>query len=249
MQLQDYLNVIKRRWWIAVIAMVIAAAVAFGYSSTQPKIYESSVQLRGQPGKPDAGLYSVIQQQLQSYTARFSSTDLANEINQRGGFDLSPDAILSKFHVQAQTDKYIFIITVDDVNPQRAKQIADIAADVLVDENLAAIEGLNSDQQIYIQKNSPASLPDKPSSPRTNLLTAAGAGLGLVLGLILMFVVEFFDNTLKDENDIKRYTNLEILGQIPRRRAKRNAPTATAPAFGSNGTVYKPESASEIKSK
>ena len=105
MQLKDYLNVIRKRWWLVAITIVVAAAVAFVYSSLQPKIYESTVQLSGDIGKKgDGGLYNGLKQQLQAYPPLFTSTDFANQINQRAKLDLPADAILGKFHVQAQPE-------------------------------------------------------------------------------------------------------------------------------------------------
>lgn len=241
MQLKDYFNVIRTRWWLAAIAIVVAAGVAFVYSSGQPKLYESTVTLIGKVGKQgDAGLYNGLQQQLQSYTARFTSTDLANQINQDGKLDLNPDQIISEMHVQSHPTDYTFVITVDDASPERAKKIADVSADFLVIENQIAIAGLNPDQQVYVQKNAPASLPDKPYSPRTLLLTGAGAGLGLVFGAILMFVIEFLDDTLKDPSDIERYSGLNTLGQIPRRKTSNSRSQSTLGQMNiSNNSINK----------
>jgi capsular polysaccharide biosynthesis protein len=218
--LKDYLNVIRKRWWLALITVLVAAGVAFGYSSTQPKLYESTVVLRGDVGKPDAGLYNSLQQLLKTYNALFTSTDFANQINQQAGLDRQPQDILAEIHVQAQPDNYEFVINVDDRSPENARKIADEAANILITKNLADNEGLNPDQEVFIVKNSPASLPDKPYSPRTLLLSGAGTGLGLVLGVIFMFVAEFLDDTIKDETDVSRYANLKALGVIPTWRTK-----------------------------
>ena len=192
-----------------------------------------------------------MKQQLQAYPPLFTSTDFANQINQRARLDLPPDVILGKFHVQAQPDILILVIKVDDASPQQAQKIADASADIIIEKNLSDIEGLNPDQQVYINKLAPANLPDKPSSPRTNLLTGAGAGVGLVLGAILMFVIEFLDNTLKDPRDIERYTGLNTLGQIPRWKVggPRSQPLSSQPNVSNNGLNKATSEQSGIKSK
>ena len=40
--------------------------------------------------------------------------------------------------------------------------------------------------------------------------------LGLVLGLILAFALEFTDTTLKNADDVQRYLGLNTVGLIPR---------------------------------
>jgi capsular polysaccharide biosynthesis protein len=43
----------------------------------------------------------------------------------------------------------------------------------------------------------------------------AGAILGLVLGVLLAFVLEYLDDTLKSSGDVERFTGLTTLGVIP----------------------------------
>ncbi|MEI7556166.1 Wzz/FepE/Etk N-terminal domain-containing protein [Candidatus Chlorohelix sp.] len=215
MQLKDYINVLKKRWWLALLVAVIAAGVAFGYSLSQPKTYQAIAKLQGDVGKPDNNLWASLKEQINGYTARFDSVEFAAAINERGKFDLPIDEIRGKIKVQARPAEYTFVITVEDTDAKRAASIANTSGQILVDENEQKIAGYNQDQQTYIKLTSPAATPDKPNSPRTNLNTAAGAALGLVIGLIFIFAVEFFDDTIKSEEELKRLTGLTVLGSVP----------------------------------
>lgn len=215
MRIKDYINIIVKRWWLAVLVAIVAAAVAFGYSLTQPKTYEATAKLIGSVGKPDNGLYEALKQQINSYPSRFSSTDFATLIDQRGKFDLGADVLIGKIKVQALPAQFTFVIQVTDTEGKRASDIANTAAQILVDENNLAIANLSQDQQVYLANAAPAGIPDRPSGPRTNLNTLAGLILGLIIGLILIFAVELLDDSLKNEEDVEKLTGLVIMGAVP----------------------------------
>src|SRR5439155_19403678 len=62
----------------------------------------------------------------------------------------------------------------------------------------------------------PANLPENPVAPKRFLLTVAGFGAGLVLGLLLAMIFEsrrLF--TIQTTEDAKHYTGLPVLAAIP----------------------------------
>jgi len=230
MRLKDYLNILKKRWWLAVLVALVAGGVAFGYSLTQPKTYQAVAKLQGDVGKADNNLWASIREQINSYPGRFDSSEFASLISDRGKFDLPADAIRGKIKVQARPSEYTFVITVDDTNAKRAADIANTAAQILVDENEQKIAGYNQDQQTYIKNTSPAAVPNQPNGPRTNLNTAAGLALGLVIGLIFIFAIEFFDDTLKSEEEVGRFTGMTVLGAVPAWKHTGQAIVKSSPA-------------------
>ncbi len=60
-----------------------------------------------------------------------------------------------------------------------------------------------------------ASLPPAPFAPKRQSIVPIGAVVGLVLGLVVIAVREFKDNSLKNLKDARLYTQLSILGSIP----------------------------------
>ncbi len=58
--------------------------------------------------------------------------------------------------------------------------------------------------------------PDEPIKPRKMLNLAIGGILGLMLGVMLVFFLEYMDNTIKNTEDVERILNLPILGVIPK---------------------------------
>ena len=215
MQLKEYLKIIQKRWWLAIVVALAAAAVAYVYSATQPKIYETDVTLVGKPAKSDTGLDNSVKSSLQRFQSTVPTANMAALIDQRARLDLSPDQILGKLKVKATPDQFTLKITVDDTDGKRAALIANTAAALVIEQNLADQSIAPDDSKIFYDVTARAYVPDKPSQPRTLLNTGAAAALGLLLGLILIFVVEFFDNTIRTEEDVEQLTGLNVLGVVP----------------------------------
>jgi succinoglycan biosynthesis transport protein ExoP len=60
-----------------------------------------------------------------------------------------------------------------------------------------------------------ASLPISPTEPKRPLIISIGAGLGLLLGLVIAGAREMKDTSLKNLKDVRAYTQMAILGSIP----------------------------------
>jgi capsular polysaccharide biosynthesis protein len=230
LQLKEILNIIRKRWWLALVVALAAMVVAFFYSVAQPKIYETSVIVLGKPAKPDENLNNTIKSEVRRLPTTLKSTDTAARIDQRGHFDLGPAAIAAKITALPKPDEFYLLITVDDTVPERAANIANAAADIIHDDNLLAVALAPDDSKIFFDKTAKAPVPDRPSTPRTNLNTAAAGALGLVVGLILIFVVDFFDTRIQTPEDLERLTGLNVLGTIPSWRPD----SAAGPKVGFN---------------
>lgn len=76
----------------------------------------------------------------------------------------------------------------------------------------------------------PASLPDHPFSPNRPLLIGAGAGAGLVLGLILALGVELLSHPVRSPKQIESL-GLPVIGIVPLLKTKTKSRSGRLPAF------------------
>lgn len=73
----------------------------------------------------------------------------------------------------------------------------------------------NKKQGEILEPLDPPSVPTDPTSPNRPLVVSVGAGVGLVLGLVLAGAREMKDTSLKNLKDVRAYTHMSILGSIP----------------------------------
>jgi protein tyrosine kinase modulator len=94
--------------------------------------------------------------------------------------------------------------------------ILDAAGIVLTSNGITPVRGKFVDQPILAQIDN-ASL-DKVSSSLTKDVTNAAIRviLGVVAAIVLAFLLEYLDNSVRDESDAKRILELPVLGAIPK---------------------------------
>jgi len=60
-----------------------------------------------------------------------------------------------------------------------------------------------------------ARIATKPTKPKRTLIILVGVIVGLIFGIMLAFVREFMDDKIKTEDDVRKITDLALLGTIP----------------------------------
>lgn len=100
---------------------------------------------------------------------------------------------------------------------ERLESTMDLLADKMTETRIARSIDLGQTSVLVV---SPASTPDKPVSPNTNLNMALAFVLGLMVCTGLAFVLEHLDYTIKTAEDVDAHLGLPVLGAIPDANAK-----------------------------
>lgn len=228
MRFRDYWNIFSKRWWVIVLVAAAACASSFAYAKLQTPVYRSEVVLTVSPSRIDYGLTLTVNDLLTQYQMELSSRHLAGVVNDDLKLDLPPETLLSKVKVQAVSNGYLLDMTVDDTDPNRARDIAYDWAQKFIEEHDALMAPIDPSQRIIIQ------LLDKPLSgtlffPKTKQYVMAAGVLGVVVGAVLAFLLEYLDDSLKTTDDVERYISLPVVGMIP------TAANGAVPTARSNG--------------
>lgn len=94
-------------------------------------------------------------------------------------------------------------------SPELSQIIANAVADIAPDRITEFMDGSSVKVVDY------AKLPEFPSSPNVTKNTAMGFVLGCVLSLGLIFLMEFMDTRIKNEDDLKKLFDYPVIGVIP----------------------------------
>jgi len=220
MLLSDYVNILRRRWWVILLTAFVAAASGYAFGKIQfalgNTLYRSEATYQVVANQLDQGLYLVLQTKMNSYRNLALAPKELDKISQQLQLDRDADWLLNK-HVAIQVlpDEQKMVIQTTYPDAATAPRLADaIGANMvgLVAAQNASLEGSSRINVIEIQS---ARAPYLYWPPRAAVTVPAGLLLGLVLGLIFAFILEALDNTLKTANDIERYVGLTTLGAIP----------------------------------
>lgn len=107
------------------------------------------------------------------------------------------------------TDTQILKISVQNKDPELAYNIAN----TLVEQFATEIVRITSTDNVAVVDY--AKLPLKPIKPNIIFNTLIAGILGEMIILFIVFLMEYFDDTIKTEKDIEEYFNLPLLGTLP----------------------------------
>lgn len=124
--------------------------------------------------------------------------------------EITASYLKGKITVNNQNNSQVLNISVEDTDPHRAALIANKVAEVFQREipSIMNVDNVN----ILSEAEVPEDL--SPVSPKPLLNIAIAFVVGLMLGVGLAFLIEYFDNTIKTEQDIEKYLELPVLGVI-----------------------------------
>lgn len=218
MHISDYIAILRRRWWIIALTMAIALLSSYAFTKWQARVapvYRSEASYSVEPNRTDQGLLMVLQGRMSSFKSMALAPIQLEKISADLQLDRSADWLLDKHvAIQARPDEQLMVVQVDYPDPAVAPRLANAIGDNMVALVNARNNSIEGTDRINIRVNQPAR-PAYLQWPRAKVIVPAAAFLGLVLGLLLAFILEALDDTLKTPADVERLLSLPILGAIP----------------------------------
>lgn len=213
MQIKDYVNVLFKRWWVIALAIFAAAAAAYAVSKLQAQEFRVQAVYLAVANRVDNGLNITMRNTMNSYRELVLQPDALEQISQDLQLDISGERLLQDVRVQPRPDELKIVIEVDSRRADQAVAIADGVGRRLESEVNRINANLEGTDRINVSRIQSPRLVG--ISPNTRINVLAGAFLGLVIGVLLAYVLEYLDDTLKNTGDVERYTGLTTLGAIP----------------------------------
>ena len=220
--LREYFAIIKKRFWIiaiiTVVAMVVSGVISFFMLSP---VYESKSTLIVNTEKNEetqmitGDQFSVSQKLAVTYGEIIKSRAVLESVISNLKLDSEYEDLVGQITVSPVKDTQIISISVQDTNPKKARDIANEIPKVF-EKEVKRITKAND-----IQVIDKAILPENPIKPNKMMNVAIAAVLGMMIGLFVVFVLEYLDNKIKTPQDVEKHLDLPILGVIPNEKIER----------------------------
>lgn len=220
MELRDYIRILRKSWALIVLLTLVSVAVAAGYSILQTPKYTASTKVfvSTQLGDTTSELVqgnSFTQARVKTYSSLVSTPIVLLPVIASLRLEITADELASRITATAPLDTTLIQITVVDVDPVMAADIANAASQSLtaVVEEIETTQGSTS-SPIRLTRVQDATVPSRPSSPNIPLNIALGVLVGLALGIGVAVLREVLDNRVRNERDVELLTDVPIMGGI-----------------------------------
>lgn len=214
-ELSLYLRILRKRWWIILVAVVATTFSAVAFSRLQTPVYQSVAEVIIQPARPDFGLTQSAKTLLRSYMSVADSNKWAQEVITRLQLDMEPGQLRANARFAAEDDRMIIRIEIEDTDGEEANRIARSWAQLLVEWRDQENQRQRKEDRVF------AELRDEPTysqtwPPRLPIMAVAGAILGLIIAFVVVFFLEWAESgIIRTPDDVEQALGLTVLGAVP----------------------------------
>lgn len=214
--LKELFQTLKKRIFliisIAIVAVMASAIVSFFILTP---IYQSSTQILVNQSKDEQSLYNYneVQTNLQlinTYNVIIKSSAILEKVKNQLELTMTTGELNEKITVGSEQNSQVVTLSVTDPDPVLAAEIANKTAEVFQKE----IKEIMNVNNVTILAKAEVLDNQAPIKPSPILNIAIALVVGLMAGVGLAFLLEYLDNTVKDEQDIEKLLGLPILGVI-----------------------------------
>ena len=152
----------------------------------------------------------VLNQKLVStYSQIVKSKKVVNQVIDKLKLNYSYDYLYSHINVSNVNETEIIKISVSDESAENAVLIANTLAEVFKDE---VSEIYHLENVTIIDK---ADLETKPYNIKLFKTCVITTAMGVALGLMLLFILYYFDTSIKSSDDVEKKLGIAVIGTIP----------------------------------
>jgi len=220
--LREYFAIIKKRFWIIALLGLISALVsgAISFFVLKPVYEANSTLIVNTETNEDTQMitgdqFNVSQKLAVTYGEIIKSRSVLDDVIKNLKLDDKYEDLAKNVTVSPVKDTQIISISVQDTNPKKARDIANEIPKVFKKE-AKRITKAND-----IQVIDKAILPKDAIKPNKMMNIVIAAVIGIMIGLFIVFLIEYLDNKLKTPQDIEKHLGLPILGVVPNENLER----------------------------
>jgi capsular polysaccharide biosynthesis protein len=216
LELRQYWNILRKRWILVISIPIIAAIVSalLSFFVLRPQYEADTTLLVNQKADTNPSLqYDTImanQALVSTYSNIIKSRTIEQAVIDNLNLPYTVKQLDAMITVSSPNQSQVIDVKVVDGSQAEAARIANALASVFQSKAESLMDVKN------VQVVDPAEVVSNPVpvKPNKKLNVAIAFILGLMVSVGLAFLLEYLDNRLRTEEDVKRYLGLPVLGAI-----------------------------------
>ncbi|MDQ4142748.1 MAG: AAA family ATPase [Actinomycetota bacterium] len=214
-QLSDYVAIVRRRFWLIALIAAVTVAAAAAYTLTRPPVYRSSMKMLVGQGDTvfRSDLVNATEILTQTASDLLESDIVATRVIEELGLDISSTELLGNLGVATEPSTAVIQVTYDDTDADRGLETLEQVGETF--EDLVETELTTGQESLSARTADPAhTLPGQVEPKPMRDLAVAGV-LGLLLGLLVAFLREQFDKTIRGVDQAETAFGQSVSGTLP----------------------------------
>lgn len=208
--IREFLEIIKRRFWIIILITILATAGGYLYSNSKNQnytpLYETSTRIIIES---DEGYMSTLMVMIKD---PIIMENVKNELH----LSQSPESIASQIEVSRIDESRVIMVSVKNQDPVIAANIANQTAKAFKSEAKKILDF--KDVQL-LSEAKPNNIPI--NSKNKDRIVIIALVVGLVVGIGLVFLIDSLDESVEKENDVEKVLGVPVIGVISNMKSKK----------------------------
>ncbi len=215
---QELFRQLLRRWYVAVCILLAFLLGAIFYTKVIcTPLYSSTSKLyvaKRSDEQVTSSDLSVSTYLARDYAELIADRTVLNTVIERLDLNYSYNSLKGRVSIGNPESTRILTVTVTTHDPKLSMDIAQAIGEVAQEK---IVELLNVD---YVNIISDAYMPTHPSSPNLESNIGYSMLFAVVVVLITMVILNFFDDKINGISDVEKYLGISVLGSIPYAKSK-----------------------------
>ncbi|MFC4775853.1 YveK family protein [Paenibacillus sp. GCM10023252] len=220
LDIKHIVSIIRRKIWLVVLIVILGTTAAGVYSTVIMKpVYQAYTKLIVNSTVGKAGMFQLDLNMINTNLSLINTykeiirtpsiMDLVIEQNPK--LDVTTDQLMKNIRFSSVNGTQVVTISYLDTNYERATQIVNSVSQVF-QQQIPKIMMVDNVYLLHMADDAEVPAPVKPE-PKLNM--AIGGILSLLIGIGLVLLLDYFDDTIRTEEDVTRHLGLSTLVSVP----------------------------------
>ena len=212
--LVELFHVVMKKIWLIIICFILGAVLMGVYTKVMvTPLYQatSTIYILGNKTEDNVNVsdLQVGSQLTKDYQELIKKRSVLEPVIDKLGLDLSYESLRNSVEVNNAQDTRFLEISVSNPDPELAAKISDEIAQMTI---IKVADVMKTDKPSLVEKSH---VPTSPVSPSFSKNVVLGALLFAIIAIAVIVVKYLLDDTVKNEDDVKKYLGLNTLASLP----------------------------------
>lgn len=220
---KDFLYVFKRRKLIMVtlmlISVIIASLLSFYFIKPNYTVSTSIIIGKSNGASIDQAGYNNImlyQNLLKTYSEIIMSNTVSKNAGKKLNGEFTEKQILRSIKVTPKENTQILVITAQGDSAEKSLDLLNAVSTSFIEEASKVYPSISVD---ILDR---AELSSSTNNRSKGIIFFVVLFIEIMLSIGTIFLIEYFDLTIKNERDIEKYLGLKVIGTIPKYKPNKN---------------------------